>query len=148
MDSGVARGRSPISTPIADRLERFVFRSGQLMQPVFEARAQTPSGSSIAEGEDERVLRARRRWSMTASPADPARPPDRISGWSDGAARRRTRRRGGCAPAHRRRRDAAARGQADAAICGGTGDWWRQISTSCRSSRAGRRSAASTRCPA
>jgi malate dehydrogenase (oxaloacetate-decarboxylating)(NADP+) len=58
IDSGVA------TRPIADfaayrrELERFVFRSGQLMRPVFEAARQTPRRIVYAEGEDERVLRA------------------------------------------------------------------------------------------
>ena len=43
-------------------LERFVFRSGQLMRPVFEAARARADGSLArvvyAEGEDERVLRA------------------------------------------------------------------------------------------
>ena len=58
MDSGVA------SRPIADldayrhELERFVFRSGELMHPVFEAARAAPARIVYAEGEDERVLRA------------------------------------------------------------------------------------------
>ncbi len=58
MDSGVAR------RPILDfaqyrrELERFVFRSGQLMRPVFEAAKQSPRRIVYGEGEDERVLRA------------------------------------------------------------------------------------------
>ncbi len=58
MESGVAR------RPIVDfaaykrELERFVFRSGQLMRPVFEAARQFPRRIVYAEGEDERVLRA------------------------------------------------------------------------------------------
>ena len=59
MESGVAR------RPIADfdayrrELERFVFRSGQLMRPVFEAAKQAPKRRIVfAEGEDDRVLRA------------------------------------------------------------------------------------------
>ena len=58
MASGVAR------RPIRDfavyhrDLERFVFRSGQLMRPVFEAAKQTPRRIVYGEGEDERVLRA------------------------------------------------------------------------------------------
>jgi malate dehydrogenase (oxaloacetate-decarboxylating)(NADP+) len=58
MESGVAR------RPIRDfaiyqrDLERFVFRSGQLMRPVFEAAKQTPRRIVYGEGEDERVLRA------------------------------------------------------------------------------------------
>jgi len=58
MDSGVAR------RPIRDfalyqrELERFVFRSGQLMRPVFEAAKQSPQRIVYGDGEDERVLRA------------------------------------------------------------------------------------------
>ena len=58
METGVAR------RPIADfnayrrDLERFVFRSGQLMRPVFEAARAAPQRIVYAEGEDERVLRA------------------------------------------------------------------------------------------
>ena len=56
--SGVAR------RPIADfaayrtELERFVFRSGQLMNPVFERARSVTTRIAYAEGEDERVLRA------------------------------------------------------------------------------------------
>ena len=58
IESGVAR--RPITDFDAYRvtLERFVFRSGQLMQPVFEAAKQDPKRIVYAEGEDERVLRA------------------------------------------------------------------------------------------
>ncbi|MFC7473951.1 NADP-dependent malic enzyme [Dankookia sp. GCM10030260] len=58
MESGVAR------RPIADfaayrrELERFVFRSGYLMRPLFEADRQAPRRVVYAEGEDERTLRA------------------------------------------------------------------------------------------
>ena len=58
MESGVAR------RPIADfdayesELEKFVYRSGQLMRPVFEAARQSPRRIVYAEGEEERVLRA------------------------------------------------------------------------------------------
>jgi malate dehydrogenase (oxaloacetate-decarboxylating)(NADP+) len=58
MESGVAQ------RPIADfeayhrELERFVFRSGQLMRPVFELARRDPRRIAYAEGEDERVLRA------------------------------------------------------------------------------------------
>ena len=58
MDSGVA------SRPIDDlkayeqSLERFVFRSGLIMKPVFEQARQNPKRVIYAEGEDERVLRA------------------------------------------------------------------------------------------
>jgi malate dehydrogenase (oxaloacetate-decarboxylating)(NADP+) len=58
MASGVAR------RPITDfahyrrELERFVFRSGNLMRPMFEAAKGSPRRVAYAEGEDERVLRA------------------------------------------------------------------------------------------
>ena len=58
MESGVAM------RPIADfkayreRLNQFVFRSGLLMKPMFEAARHDPRRIVFAEGEDERVLRA------------------------------------------------------------------------------------------
>jgi malate dehydrogenase (oxaloacetate-decarboxylating)(NADP+) len=58
METGVAR------KPIADfeayneQLSRFVFRSGFLMKPVFQAAKSAPKRVVYAEGEDERVLRA------------------------------------------------------------------------------------------
>ena len=58
IETGVAR------RPITDfqayqrDLERFVFRSGYLMRPVFEAATRDPKRIVFAEGEDERVLRA------------------------------------------------------------------------------------------
>ncbi len=56
--SGVAR--KPIEDFVAYRceLERFVFRSGNLMRPVFEAARARPMTVVYAEGEDERTLRA------------------------------------------------------------------------------------------
>ncbi len=58
IDSGVAT--RPITDFDAYRrdLERFVFRSGQLMRPVIEAARTEPKRIVYAEGEDERVLRA------------------------------------------------------------------------------------------
>ncbi|HSW17507.1 MAG TPA: phosphate acyltransferase, partial [Ramlibacter sp.] len=58
MESGVA------TRPIADLdayrtgLARFVYHSGSVMQPVFEAAKAAPKRVVYAEGEDERVLRA------------------------------------------------------------------------------------------
>ena len=58
MDSGVA------TRPIADmaayreRLQRFVFRSGLLMKPVFDQAEREPKRVVFAEGEAERVLYA------------------------------------------------------------------------------------------
>ena len=167
MESGVAR------RPIADfdayrrDLERFVFRSGQLMRPVFEAAKQAPKRRIVfAEGEDERVLRAaqmlvddgiaapillgrrdviarkvrdmglridlggrRRACSTRCTDHDVFGPliPEyqRLAG-RRGAPPEVAARRVGTRPSV-----AAAMllhaGLADAAICGGTGNWWRQI---------------------
>jgi malate dehydrogenase (oxaloacetate-decarboxylating)(NADP+) len=58
MDSGVAR------RPIADfdayhaQLEQYVYRSGQLMRPVFARARQAGRRIAFGEGEDDRVLRA------------------------------------------------------------------------------------------
>jgi malate dehydrogenase (oxaloacetate-decarboxylating)(NADP+) len=58
IDSGVA------TRPVADfasyriELQRFVFRSGQLMQPIFAAASQSLQRIVYSDGEDERVLRA------------------------------------------------------------------------------------------
>jgi len=58
MESGVA------TRPIADfdayreTLERFVYRSGDLMRPVIHAARKAPKRVVYSEGEDERVLRA------------------------------------------------------------------------------------------
>jgi malate dehydrogenase (oxaloacetate-decarboxylating)(NADP+) len=165
MESGVA------TRPIADfaayerELERFVFRSGQLMRPVFEAVRGSQTRIVYAEGEDERVLRAaqtlvdeevarptligrreviaariramglRLDVSRDLRVVDPAQddavlepliasykllvgrrgvPPD--------AAARRVRTRPTVTAAMLLRA-----GEADAAICGGTGEWWQQM---------------------
>jgi malate dehydrogenase (oxaloacetate-decarboxylating)(NADP+) len=166
MATGVAR------RPIADfdayrrDLERFVFRSGQLMRPVFETARQTARRIVYAEGEDERVLRAvqtivdeaialpiligRReviatriqdlglRMSLDTSvrvvdPAvetamfEPLLPQYQAlvgrRGVPPGAAERALLTRPTVAAAM-----LLKAGLADAAICGGTGDWWAQMS--------------------
>ena len=165
MDSGVAR------RPIADldayrhELERFVFRSGQLMSPVFERARLAPAKIVYAEGEDERVLRAvqtlvddgiaepvligrrsviqarvlemglRMDLNETVRILDPEADTEffapMVSKYQELVGRR------GVPP------DAAARrmrnrptviasmmlqaGLVDAAICGGSGDWWRHM---------------------
>src|SRR6185312_6246413 len=58
MESGVARRPIKDFAAYQRDLERFVFRSGYLMRPVFEAAARDPKRIVFAEGEDERVLRA------------------------------------------------------------------------------------------
>jgi malate dehydrogenase (oxaloacetate-decarboxylating)(NADP+) len=165
MESGVAR------RPIKDfdryrrDLERFVFRSGSLMRPVFEAAAREPKRIVFAEGEDERMLRAAQTLvdDGTAHPIllgrhdvieakvnemglrldlgrsvkvlDPAQdekvfrplvPRYQMLVGRNGTPPESAARRVGNRPSV-----AAAMmlhaGLADAAICGGTGDWWRQI---------------------
>jgi malate dehydrogenase (oxaloacetate-decarboxylating)(NADP+) len=58
MDSGVAT--RPISDfeTYRERLDRFVFRSGFIMKPVFTQAKLEPKRIIYAEGEDERILRA------------------------------------------------------------------------------------------
>ena len=58
IETGVAR--RPITDFVGYQrdLERFVFRSGYLMRPVFESASRDPKRLVFAEGEDERVLRA------------------------------------------------------------------------------------------
>ena len=165
MATGVAR--RPIVDFAAYRreLERFAFRSGQLMRPVFERAKAHPARVVYAEGEDERVLRA----VQSLLDDDMARPiligrhavierkvrelglridlhesvrvldPDQdeavfaplVAEYQRLAARR------GVPPdaaAHRvRTRPTVAAalllhaGRADAAICGGSGSWWRHM---------------------
>jgi malate dehydrogenase (oxaloacetate-decarboxylating)(NADP+) len=146
-------------------LERFVYRSGQLMRPVFEAAKQDAKRVVYAEGEDERVLRAvqtlvdgriakpillGRREVIEARIAemglrldpghditvlDPARDEAIFAplvrqyqllagrrGAPPEAAARRVTTRSSVAAAM-----LLHAGEADAAICGGSGNWWRQI---------------------
>ncbi|SMH45135.1 NADP-dependent malic enzyme [Mesorhizobium australicum] len=59
MDSGVATRPIVDMEAYVDRLNRFVFRSGLVMKPVFAAaRTATRKRVIYADGEDERVLRA------------------------------------------------------------------------------------------
>src|SRR5690606_18380217 len=59
MDSGVATRPIEDMEAYLDRLNRFVFRSGLVMKPVFSAAKQAGQKRVIyADGEDERVLRA------------------------------------------------------------------------------------------
>ena len=165
MASGVAR--HPITDFAAYKrdLERFVFRSGQLMRPVFEAAKAAPSRIVYAEGEDERVLRAvqtlvddaiaepillgrraviaervramglRLDLGGAVKVIDPAQDMD-VFGPLVAPYQRLVGRRGLPPDAAARRlqtRPTAAAamllqaGLADAAICGGTGDWWRHM---------------------
>jgi malate dehydrogenase (oxaloacetate-decarboxylating)(NADP+) len=165
MATGVAR------RPIADfdayrrDLERFVFRSGYLMRPVFEAARRDPKRVVLAEGEDERILRAAQTLvdDRIASPIllgnrdviackvkdmglrlkldqnvriiDPVADRDLFDKLTPEYQRLSGRRGTPPEAAARRlvtRTSVAAamllhHGEADAAICGGTGGWWRQI---------------------
>ena len=165
MASGVAK------RPIADfdayqrELERFVFRSGQLMRPVFERAQSDPRRVAYAEGEDERVLRAvqtvvdeglalpvliGRRAVIEAKTRElglrldfhagaEILDPETDSSTFDPLVlryRQLTERRGAPADSAARRvrtRPSVAAallllsGHVDAALCGGSGDWWRHM---------------------
>ncbi|TCS63072.1 NADP-dependent malic enzyme [Varunaivibrio sulfuroxidans] len=58
MDSGIATRPIEDFDAYRERLNRFVFRTGMLMQPVFERARKNPKRLIFTEGEDERVLRA------------------------------------------------------------------------------------------
>ncbi|MET0336638.1 MAG: NADP-dependent malic enzyme [Caulobacter sp.] len=58
MDSGVATRAIEDFDAYRSELEQFVYRSGQLMRPVFDRARKSPARVAYAEGEDERVLRA------------------------------------------------------------------------------------------
>ncbi|MGE4480764.1 NADP-dependent malic enzyme [Acidocella sp.] len=165
MDEGVAR------KPIADfeaymhELERFVFRSGQLLRPVIEVARKARPRIIYAEGEDERTLRA------VQSVVDDGMARPLLLGKTEAVAAKiqslglrlkigtdvqvidldrdealyerllaayskRVGRRGtppDAAARHIRKRPTVTasmlleQGEADAALCGGTGDWWRQF---------------------
>ncbi len=58
MESGVATRPIEDFDAYQERLNRFVFRSGFIMKPVFDKARQAPKRVIYAEGEDERILRA------------------------------------------------------------------------------------------
>ncbi len=58
MRSGVAARPLPDLAAYAESLDRFVFRSGFIMKPVFTKAKENPKRVIYADGEDERVLRA------------------------------------------------------------------------------------------
>ncbi len=60
VDSGVARRPLSDMDAYRRRLTAFVYRSGQVMEPVFEAARRNPKRVVFAEGEDPRMLRAAR----------------------------------------------------------------------------------------
>ncbi len=164
MATGVARHPIDDFPAYEQQLQRFAYRSGQLMHPVFEQARSTLKRVAYAEGEDERVLRAAqvviderlarpvliaRRDMVSARIAklglrmkidedfeivDPladetilprlmesyAALVDR-RGVTPAAARMRVRRRPAIAAAM-----LLHEGLVDAALCGGTADWWQQ----------------------
>ncbi|SLN61747.1 NADP-dependent malic enzyme [Oceanibacterium hippocampi] len=58
MESGVATRPIEDFDAYRDRLNRFVYRSGLIMKPIFAQAKTAPQRVVYAEGEDERVLRA------------------------------------------------------------------------------------------
>ncbi len=58
MDTGVASRAIEDFEAYQERLNRFVYRSGGIMKPVFATARQTPQRVIYAEGENERVLQA------------------------------------------------------------------------------------------
>ncbi len=58
MDSGVAARPIDDFGAYRERLTQFVYHSGLLMKPIFQAAKKSPKRIVYAEGEDERVLRA------------------------------------------------------------------------------------------
>ena len=58
MDSGVASRSIDDMAAYRDQLSQFVYKSGSLMQPLFERAKQDPKRVIYGEGEDLRVLRA------------------------------------------------------------------------------------------
>ena len=58
MDSGVATRPITDFDAYRERLNRFVYQSGQIMRPVFAAAKKAPKKVVYAEGEEERFLRA------------------------------------------------------------------------------------------
>ena len=171
-----AVARAALATGVAQRpiddfaaykreLERFVYRSGQLMRPVFEAAKASRKRIVYAEGEDEWVLRAvqtlvddavaepillgrraviaervramglRMNLDETVRVIDPAGDDDvmgpLVAGYQKLVARRGVPPDAAVRRLRTRPTAAAAMllqaGIADAAICGGSGDWWRHM---------------------
>jgi malate dehydrogenase (oxaloacetate-decarboxylating)(NADP+) len=58
MDSGVAARPIEDFTAYRTRLERYVFKSGQLMRPIYDRASKNPKRIVYAEGEEYKILRA------------------------------------------------------------------------------------------
>jgi malate dehydrogenase (oxaloacetate-decarboxylating)(NADP+) len=165
MEAGVARKPIEDFDVYRHELERFVFRSGQLLRPVIEVARKAFPRIVYGEGEDERTLRAvqsviddkmARPILLGRAPAISAKITAlglRMIPGQDveildfeldtamfeqllAAYNARVNRRGippDAAARNLRKRPTVAAGMlldaghADAAICGGMGDWWRQF---------------------
>jgi malate dehydrogenase (oxaloacetate-decarboxylating)(NADP+) len=165
MEAGVARKPIEDFEAYKHELERFVFRSGQLLRPVIEVARKACPRIVYAEGEDERTLRAvqsvvddgmaqpvlvGRGMAIAAKisalglrmkPGQDVRIVDFeqetalfnqvLEGYKKLVGRRGVTPEAAVRQLRRRPTVAAAMllaaGEADAAICGGTGDWWRQF---------------------
>jgi malate dehydrogenase (oxaloacetate-decarboxylating)(NADP+) len=165
MAAGLARRPITDFEAYAQQLERFVYRSGQLMRPVVERARLDPKRVVYSEGEDERVLRAaqsvvddrigrpiligrrpviidriaalglRLREGDHVDIVDPGHD-DAIMAPMVNSYTRLVGRRGILPPAAERRvrtRPSVTAGMlleaghADAALIGGSGDWWRYL---------------------
>jgi malate dehydrogenase (oxaloacetate-decarboxylating)(NADP+) len=165
MEAGVARKPIEDFDAYKHELERFVFRSGQLLRPVIEVARKACPRVVYAEGEDERTLRAVQSvvddglaqpillgrglviaqkiaaLGLRLKPGQDVRIIDfdqdqalyeqLVSVYQKKVGRRGTPPDAAARTLRRRPTVGAgmllASGQADAAICGGHGDWWRQF---------------------
>jgi malate dehydrogenase (oxaloacetate-decarboxylating)(NADP+) len=165
MEAGVARKPIEDFDVYKHELERFVFRSGQLLRPVIEVARKTCPRIVYSEGDDERILRAvqsvvddgiaqpilvGRGMAIATKIAalglrmKPGQDVRIVDFEQDSvlfsqlleAYQAKIGRRGvppDAAIRHLRKRPTVAAamlleaGEADAAICGGTGDWWRHF---------------------
>jgi malate dehydrogenase (oxaloacetate-decarboxylating)(NADP+) len=165
MEAGVARKPIEDFEVYKHELERFVFRSGQLLRPVIEVARKASPRIVYAEGEDERTLRAVQSvvddglahpillgrgltiaakisaLGLRMKPGQDIRIIDLdqdtlLFSQTLAAYTKLVGRRGvtpDAASRQLRKRPTVAAGmlvmagEADAAICGGAGDWWRQF---------------------
>ena len=165
MAAGVARKPIPDWDIYKQELERFIFRSGQLLRPVIESARKAHPRIVYAEGEDERTLRAVQSviddglaqpilvgrgmviaqkiaaLGLRMKPGTDLRIVDFeqdkplfakvLADYQKLVCRRGVPPDAAVRQLQRRPTVAAGMllsvGEADAAICGGTGDWWRQF---------------------
>jgi malate dehydrogenase (oxaloacetate-decarboxylating)(NADP+) len=165
MAAGVARKPIEDFDAYKHELERFVFRSGQLLRPVIEVARKACPRIVYAEGEDDRTLRAVQSviddgmahpilvgntakitakittLGLRMQPGADLRIVDfeqdkplfakLLKNYEKLVGRRGVPPDAAARQLARRQTVAAAMllhaGEADAAICGGTGDWWRQF---------------------